>query len=393
MGLLATFDKVQGDAFIRTTKAAQDMATFMGTDLQSAMQTLGRALQDPEAGMMALRRANIILTDAQKEQIKSMSAAGDIAGAQGVILAAVEGKYGGAAQKLASPFKQFENVLGDIAEAIGRWLTPAMREIVEVGEAISWWFLENEAVIQGWADWVGECIATVTDPIEDFFYLVTQHSEVAWAFAWVKVQQFIDRVMDGFTILGRVIWNVMGAYLATIWDEYKTLFLEGIPALIEGLVYNSDAGMQRMIAGFTARLTERLGGVFTGVTEGLGQNSAQTEAAEAGLKAALDKAGVSSIDELLEKQNAIDASLAGRPSAASLATAKAADTIAKAADKLGEVTSIAFDKLSEYFQKREEKKLQEEAAKAAKESEKHLGKIADQGVKVTNLDELSMGWE
>ena len=45
--ILGTFKNVREDAFIRTTEAALDMSTVLGTDLNSAMLQLGKAVNDP----------------------------------------------------------------------------------------------------------------------------------------------------------------------------------------------------------------------------------------------------------------------------------------------------------------------------------------------------------
>lgn len=386
MGVLATFDKIQGDTFVQATKAAQDMATFMGTDLDSAMQTLGRALQDPEQGMMALRRAGVMLTDQQKEQIKSLQESGDLLGAQNAILAAVEGKYGGAAEKMASPFKQFENVLGDIGEAVGRWLTPALKEIVEVGESITWWFLENEGVIQEWADKLGQAIAYVTDPIENFFYLVTEHSDVAWAYAWVSAQRFLDRIQDGFTILGRVVYN-----WATSSIRGATEVLSALPEITYAALFESSAAASAAMVKAIAAGRAASDDIFAGVMEGTGEDSERTKEAQKAFEAALQATGVASMDELLARKTTPGVEeFLGRGGVA--AGAKAAETgLAKAAQNFGEVTQVAFNRLQEHMQAKEVRKAQERAAKAAEETADATKRIADKGVKITNPEDILLG--
>ena len=71
--LLATFKSINGDVFKEAIKSSQDLATIMGTDLQGAIMQIGKALESPEIGLVALRRSGISFTEAQIEQIKKVS--------------------------------------------------------------------------------------------------------------------------------------------------------------------------------------------------------------------------------------------------------------------------------------------------------------------------------
>ncbi len=119
MAMLARFSKVEGDEFKRVLPLAADLAAVMGTDLSGATETLGRSLALGEDGLTKLRKAGVLLTEQQEAQIRSMYEFGDSAAAQSAILDAVEKSIGGAAERMADPFKQLENSVGDIFEAIG----------------------------------------------------------------------------------------------------------------------------------------------------------------------------------------------------------------------------------------------------------------------------------
>ena len=64
--LLLTFRNIGKDTFPRATEAMLDMSTAMGTDLQSSAIQLGKALNDPVAGISALNRVGITFSDEQK---------------------------------------------------------------------------------------------------------------------------------------------------------------------------------------------------------------------------------------------------------------------------------------------------------------------------------------
>lgn len=132
MAVLATFKQIRGEQFAEAVKAAQDMAAVMGGDLQSSIMQIGKALNDPIQGLTALSRAGVTFTDDQKEMIRRMQEAGDIMGAQKIILAELKSQFGGAAQEMADPLIQLNNVLGDIGEEIGKVALPALIEMANV---------------------------------------------------------------------------------------------------------------------------------------------------------------------------------------------------------------------------------------------------------------------
>lgn len=118
---LLTFGNVSGQAFDRAQQAALDLATRLGTDLQSATLMVGKALNDPLEGLSALRRVGIQFTDDQQAMIARMVGVGDTAGAQAVMLAELERQFGGSAQAArdaANPMERmrlsFSAMVGDI---------------------------------------------------------------------------------------------------------------------------------------------------------------------------------------------------------------------------------------------------------------------------------------
>lgn len=123
MSILATFKNIQGEGFERTTKAALDMSTILGTDLKSSMIMLGKALNDPAQGLSALSRAGVTFSETQKENIKGLIEMGLVTEAQTLMLEELESQFGGAAEAAGGPFdkalKQLKNTFGDLLEEIG----------------------------------------------------------------------------------------------------------------------------------------------------------------------------------------------------------------------------------------------------------------------------------
>ncbi len=142
---LLTFTNISGTAFDRATKAAADMSTVLGQDLQSSAIQLGKALNSPVDGVTALQRVGVRLTADQKELVKSFMAVNDIASAQNVILQEVEKEFGGAAEAASKaglgPFTQFKNKLDDLGESFGKLilddLTPLVKHLNDAVDYIA----------------------------------------------------------------------------------------------------------------------------------------------------------------------------------------------------------------------------------------------------------------
>jgi phage-related minor tail protein len=128
--MLLTFTNIKGDQFDEATEAALNLSVALGKDMASSAMLVGKALNDPIAGLSALSRAGIQFTDSQKETIKSLVELGDIAGAQTIILAELEKQFGGSAEAFgettAGMIAKFQNELGELGESIAAGLMPAV---------------------------------------------------------------------------------------------------------------------------------------------------------------------------------------------------------------------------------------------------------------------------
>jgi phage-related protein len=132
--LLLTFTNVKGDIFKDATATILDMSQAMGQDLKSSSIQLGKALQDPIAGVGTLSRVGVQFSDSQKEMIKTLVESGDIMGAQKIILAELDKQFGGSAEAFANTYagkmQQFNNTMGNVKETIGSALLPIMTDFM-----------------------------------------------------------------------------------------------------------------------------------------------------------------------------------------------------------------------------------------------------------------------
>jgi hypothetical protein len=138
--LLLTFKNIQNqagvgnDIFDQTTQAMLDVARAMGTDASTEAIRLGKALNDPVAGISALTRVGIQFTEQQKEQITALAESGDLMGAQKIILAELQSQFGGSAAAYAETFagqvEGLNNELNDLSEEIGFAVMPAVLGLI-----------------------------------------------------------------------------------------------------------------------------------------------------------------------------------------------------------------------------------------------------------------------
>lgn len=135
--MLLTFTKIGKDIFPDATKATLDMARQFGGSASDNAIRLGKALNDPIAGVSALGRIGIQFSDVQKEQIQNFVDAGDVMSAQKIILGELTTQTGGASEAYGTTFAGkldiFKNRLGDVQEEIGELLVKGIMPLLTAG--------------------------------------------------------------------------------------------------------------------------------------------------------------------------------------------------------------------------------------------------------------------
>ena len=132
--MLLTFTNIGKDIFPQATETILDMSQALGQDLKSSAIQLGKALNDPILGVSALARVGVNFSEEQKEMVKAMVEAGDVAGAQAFILHELQLEFGGSAraagQTFAGQLDILKNSLANVAEEIGMSLLPYMTKFI-----------------------------------------------------------------------------------------------------------------------------------------------------------------------------------------------------------------------------------------------------------------------
>jgi hypothetical protein len=134
--LLLTFKNIRNEAgagndiFDQTTTAMVDMARAMGTDASSGAMQLGKALNDPVAGIAALSRVGITFSEDQKTLIKSLVESGQTMEAQKIILNELNSQFGGSgaayAQTYAGKIDLLGHAWGTFGETLFTGVMPAL---------------------------------------------------------------------------------------------------------------------------------------------------------------------------------------------------------------------------------------------------------------------------
>ena len=140
-GIMLTFKSITGDTFKSALSLAQDLAEVGFGDLKTASTQLGKALEDPIAGLGALKRVGVSFTDQQKETIRVLTMTGRKAEAQTIILKALKTQLGESGPEAA---KGFAGAVDSLGERFNIFFEQATVGIA-ITEGLTW-------AIQGLAD-------------------------------------------------------------------------------------------------------------------------------------------------------------------------------------------------------------------------------------------------
>lgn len=155
--VLLTFKSVQGSIYKEAIGLTQDLAVVMGGTAASNAKMLGKALEDPIAGISAMSEAGVSFTQSQKDLIRSLVETGDKASAQKLILAELQKQVGGTGAGEAG------GLSGSI-DTLGQHFQTLFENISKTTGAGAGF----KMVIDGWAGLMGMAVdATVQDTAAD----------------------------------------------------------------------------------------------------------------------------------------------------------------------------------------------------------------------------------
>jgi len=142
-----------GPALKQVIGLSHDLAAVTEQDVTGAMMALAKAMVHPEEGLTRLRRAGIMLSDQQIEQIKIIQETMGVQAAQQALIADLTARVGGMAEALASPMKALKAQIGDLLESIGDQVMPYLNAVAQLAS-------DNLPAIVEWLKRVADVVLT-----------------------------------------------------------------------------------------------------------------------------------------------------------------------------------------------------------------------------------------
>jgi len=245
--MLLTFTNIGKDIFPDTTATVLDMATAMGSDLQSTAIQVGKALQDPVLGATALQRVGVRLTKSQKDLIQSLVDVGDKAGAQKIILKELQTEFGGSAKAAGETFagklEILKNKFGDVQESIGLVILNALSPFMDKVSK----FVSSDK-FQAWIEKLNTWLSVNIPPTMDYI------TNILFPALWEmlkKIGPVIGEILKGFSDL--VVWFSKNEWafwaIVAVFVAIKTaMFLKGALDVFTGVMAGAKLAYSSMAA-------------------------------------------------------------------------------------------------------------------------------------------------
>lgn len=165
--ILLKFNVMGKDTFPMAMQAASDLSATLGTDMPSAANLIGKALENPTRATIALTQAGVKFTKAQKDVLKEAAATGNVAQADDMILRALSQNLQGQSVAAASTFSGKMQILGhdfdDFKEKIGDAIIKGVAPFVDK--------LENWAT----SDKAQATMQRISDDVQKFTQFLTDN--------------------------------------------------------------------------------------------------------------------------------------------------------------------------------------------------------------------------
>lgn len=238
--LLATFRNISDELLNELTPALVDFATrFTSGNIDSAAKIMGKALNDPVAGLTSLSRAGVQFSEDQKAVIAALVEGGDVAAAQGVIMEELHQQIDGAAAASATGSALMKAKWDEFQEFVGGKLAGAF------------------TIILSFLGWITDNMATVTTLVVGF--------GIAWAAT--NYQIIAVRLLEIAGSLGRVVvalgpFALAAAAVGLVVQTLSNIIRDNAEAVEEWStsVLEGSVSVRELVAAANANLTTSITG-------------------------------------------------------------------------------------------------------------------------------------
>lgn len=271
-----------------------DLARGMGTDITSAADMLGKALENPT------RAARLLMqTGASPEQAKmyqQLSATGQAAKAQAYLIDVLGDKYKGLAQtafendsaaQLRIGFKQVRESIGELIENGLVLIMPYIQAAFGAIKGFVGWLKEHEQVVKGFGIAVG-IVAAAFLAYKLVIFAIEAPLMIAAAAQWAlnlamtanPIGLIIAAIaalvvgiyeayqhFEGFRRVVNTVWAALKAYGMALWDfaiaPLKTLYYAAMAVwdALTGDFEGAEANVKNIVGAWTAGLDDIKDGV------------------------------------------------------------------------------------------------------------------------------------
>lgn len=227
---LATFEALAktadeaGGMFDRATVAAADLAAAGFGSVESNAAQLGKALQDPIKGLTALTKSGVTFSEAEKEKIKVLTESGQLAKAQGIVMAAIEKQVGGTAAATADSSMKMRLAFENVIESVGMMLLPMLDRLAGVAQRVADVAAAHPQVFMAVATAIGAVSAAIVIANAAYkAYLIVTKAVAIASKAWAAAQWVLNAALSANPI-GLIVIAIAALVAAFVvaWKRSET---------------------------------------------------------------------------------------------------------------------------------------------------------------------------
>ena len=257
--VLLTFKNISNEAgkgndvFNRATKATLDLSVAMGQDMKSSAVQVGKALNDPIAGITALTRVGVTFTEQQKAQIAKLVESGNTLKAQKIILQELTSEFGGSAAAQATASGRMSVAFGNLAEAVGGVVAPMIEKLVGWLTRLADWFTALPEGMQTFITVGVAAAATVALATKAFGLLspaingaviaikfltlaLSTNPYLAIIAATIAIAILIVKNWDTIKEFLLKVWDGIKAVAGVVWDKIKDFIVDPVKTAVDWVI-------------------------------------------------------------------------------------------------------------------------------------------------------------